>query len=114
LPENRAQVYRYRTGTEFRQYQNRIYQKGRHDCYRFFDVPRGIECLACLQRILEGAPIAECCVHHFVELKAFIFRDRWAVHRRYHTDLDDLRRGLTTRDNPLPPAPNAPFDPDQP
>jgi hypothetical protein len=113
LPENRAQVYRYRTGAEFRQYQDRIYQKGRHDCYRFFDVPRGIECLAGLQKILDEAPIAGCRVHQFVDLKAFIFRDRSAVHRRYHTDLDDLRRGLRTRDNPLPAAPNAPFDPDQ-
>jgi len=114
LPENRTQVYRYRTGAEFDQYQDRIYQKGRHDCYRFFDVPRGIECLAGLQKILENAPIAECCVHHFVDLRAFIFRDRWAIHRRYHTDLDDLRRGLTAKDNALPPAPDAPLDPDQP
>jgi hypothetical protein len=113
LPENRAQVYRYRTGAEFRQYQDRIYQKGRHDCYRFFDVPRGIECLAGLERILDDAPIAECCVRQFVELRAFIFRDRWAVHRRYHTDLDDLRRGLTARDNPLPQPPSSPFDPDE-
>jgi hypothetical protein len=114
LPENRSQVYRYRTGAEFRQYQDRIYQKGRHDCYRFFDVPRGIECLAGLQRILDGAPIAGCCVHDFVDLRAFVFRDRWAVHRRYHTDLDDLRRGLTARDNRLLPAPEAPLDPEQP
>jgi hypothetical protein len=114
LPENRTQVYRYRTGAEFDQYRDRIYQKGRHDCYRFFDVPRGIECLLGLQKILDDAPIAECCVHHFVELKAFIFRDRWAVHRRYHTDLDDLRHGLTTKDNPLPPAPDAPLEPDEP
>ena len=114
LPENRTQVYRYRTGIEFDQYQDRIYQKGRHDCYRFFDVPRGIECLAGLQKVLDNAPIAECCVHHFVALKAFIFRDRWAVHRRYHTDLDDLRRGLTAKDNPLPGAPDSPFDPNQP
>jgi hypothetical protein len=63
-----------------------------------------------LQKILDNAPVAECCVHNFVEIKAFIFRDRWAVHRRYHTDLDDLRRGLTKKDNPLPPAPNKPLD----
>lgn len=75
LPENRTQGYRYRTGAEFRQYQDRIDQKGRHDCYRFFDGPLGIECLAGLQKILDNAPTAECCVHHFVELKAFIFRD---------------------------------------
>lgn len=113
LPENQAQVLRYRTGTEVERYRARVSQKGRHDCYRFFDVPREIQCLSDLQKILDNAPIAECCVHNFVDLKAFIFRDRWAVHRRYHTDLDDLRRGLTAKDNPLPPAPDMPLDPDQ-
>ncbi len=114
FPDNRTQVFRYRTGPVFGQYQDRVEQKGRYDCYRFFDVPRGIECMAGLQRILNDAPIAECCVHHFVELKAFIFRDRWAVHRRWHADLDALRRGLTTRENRLPSPPEAPFDPDEP
>lgn len=109
LPENRVQVYRYRTGVEFKKYQDRIYQKGRHDCYRFFDLPRGLTCLLELEDVLQGAPIAECCVHPFVEFKAFIFRDRWAVHRRYHTDLDDLRRGLTAAHDPLPQAPAEPF-----
>ncbi len=104
IPQNRDQVYRYRTGAEFEQYQNRIYQKGRHDCYRFFDLPRGLECLTDLQKAFDDAPISECCVHNFIDLKAFIFRDRWAVHRRYHTDLDDLRQGLTTKENPLPKA----------
>ena len=110
LPENRTQVYLYRAGAEYVHYQDRIYQKGRHDCYRFFDVPREINCLTALQKVLDDAPIAECCVHPFVDLNAFIFRDRWAVHRRYHTDLDDLRHGLTTKDNPLPPAPEAPLN----
>jgi hypothetical protein len=114
LPENRSRVFRYRTDVEVKKYENRVAQKGRHDCYRFFDVPRDIECLATLQKILDNAPVADCCVHQFVELKAFIFRDRWAVHRRYHTDLDDLRHGLTTKDNPLPPAPDTPFDAAQP
>lgn len=114
LPENLTEVLRYRTGTEFEQYQARIHQKGRHDCYRFFDLPRGIESVAGLQKILDMAPIEASCVHRFVELKAFIFRDRWAVHRRYHTDLDDLRRGLTTRHNPLPAPRDTPIDPLQP
>ena len=113
LPENRTRVYRFRTGAAFEQYQNRINQKGRHDCYRFFDIPREIDCLAALQSVLDDAPVEDCCVHNFVDLKAFIFRDRWAVHRRYHTDLDDLRRGLTKRVEPLPPAPGAAFDPEQ-
>jgi hypothetical protein len=109
LPANRVLVYRYRVGSEFEKYQDRIYQKGRHDCYRFFDLPRGLGCLVQLEEVLRGAPVAECCVHHFVEFKAFIFRDRWAVHRRYHTDLDDLRRGLTAGHNPLPQAMDEPF-----
>ena len=109
LPENRVQVFRYRTGVEFTRYQDRIYQKGRHDCYRFFDLPRGLACLVELEKVLRDAPITDCCVHQFIEFKAFIFRDRWAVHRRYHTDLDDLRRGLTAGHNPLPHATDEPF-----
>src|SRR5438874_12210929 len=89
-PENRLQVYRFRTSSEFERYENRIYQKGRHDCYRFFDLPQALSCLAQLDDVLRGAPITDCCTHPFIQLKAFIFRDRWAVHRRYHTDLDDL------------------------
>jgi hypothetical protein len=72
-------------------------------------LPRGLVCLSQLDDVLKHAPIADCCAHHFVDFKAFIFRDRWAVHRRYHTDLDDLRRGLTTRHDPLPQAPEQPF-----
>lgn len=109
LPDNRKQVYWYRIGDEFEKYQARIDQKGRHDCYRNFDLPRGLECLLELEEVLKGAPILECCVHPFVEFKAFIFRDRWAVHRRYHTDLDDLRRGLTAGHDPLPQAAAEPF-----
>ena len=112
-PENQAQVLRYRTGMEFDRYRARVSQKGQHDCYRFFDVPREIQCLSDLQKILDNAPIAKCCVHNFVDIKVFIFRDRWAVHRRYHTDLDDLRRGLTAINNPLPSAPDLPLDPDE-
>lgn len=109
LPKNREKMFRYKTSTDFEKYRNRVIQKGQHDCYRFFDVPREIECLAGLQKILDDAPIAVCCVHQFVELKPFIFRDRWAVHRRYHTDLDALRHGLTTRENPLPQPGHDPF-----
>lgn len=108
-PENRDQVYRYHTSVEFRKYQDRILQKGRHDCYRFFDLPRGLDCLSTLEAVLREAPLAECCVHPFVEFKAFIFRDRWSVHRRYHTDLDELRHGLTAKQDPLPQAPGEPF-----
>ena len=109
LPRNREQVFRFRAGVEFTHYQHRVDQKGRHDCYRYFDLPSGLACLEDLDEVLTNAPIADCCVHHFVDFKAFIFRDRWAVHRRYHTDLDDLRYGLTTRNNPLPQAPEEPF-----
>lgn len=108
-PENREQVYRYRSGIEFEQYGRRIHQKGRHDCYRFFDLPRGLACLVELDEVLRNAPIVDCCIHQFIDFKAFIFRDRWAVHRRYHTDLDDLRRGLTTRHDPLPQAMDEPL-----
>ncbi len=62
-----------------------------------------------LQKVLEAAPIEDCCVHPFVKFEAFIFRDRWAVHQRYLTDLDDLREGLNAGDNPLPQAPDDPF-----
>jgi len=112
LPKNREQVYRYRTGFKFRQYLERIDQKGRHDCYRFFDLPRGLACLVDLGRVLNNALIADTCVHAFVDIRAFIFRDRWAVHRRYHTDLDQLRHALTTKQDPLPQAPEEPFPPD--
>jgi len=108
-PANRKQCLRWRTGFEFEQYKRRIDQKGRHDCYRFFDLPRGLACLVDLENVLKSAPIEDCCIHPFIEFKAFIFRDRWAVHRRYHTDLDDLRRGLTTRHDPLPQAEDKPF-----
>ncbi|MGH7138582.1 MAG: hypothetical protein ACREHD_22770 [Pirellulales bacterium] len=40
LPENRNRDVRARA--ESRRYRNRIYQKGRHDCYRFFDLPPGL------------------------------------------------------------------------
>ncbi len=109
LPENLVKVFRARARTEVRRYQQRVDQKGRHDCYRFFDMPPGLVCLVQLGEVLKGAPITECCVHPFIKFEAFIFRDRWAVHRRYHTDLDDLRRGLTARDDPLPQAPAEPF-----
>jgi hypothetical protein len=108
-PENRQNVYRFKTSAEFRRYRNRIYQKGRHDCYRFFDMPPKLPCLEALDKVLREAPRAECCVHTFVDFKAFIFRDRWSVHRRYHTDLDDLRRELTRRVDPFPAGPDEPF-----
>jgi hypothetical protein len=104
LPDNRDRILRWRIGAEFKQYRARVDQKGRHDCYRFFDLPRRLERIVELQDVLNNAPIRECCAHPFIELKAFIFRDRWAVHRRYHSDLDELRRGLTARHDPLPPA----------
>jgi hypothetical protein len=101
LPENQALILRFKNSVVYSKYQDRVSQKGRHDCYRFFDIPREIQCMADLQKILDSAPIKEFCVHEFVDLKAFIFRDRWAVHRRYLTDLDDLRRGLTAIKNPF-------------
>jgi hypothetical protein len=109
LPKNRDQIFRFRTGVELKNYQNRIDQKGRHDCYRFFDLPRKLDCLRALDELLRAAPIPECCILPFVEMKAFIFRDRWAVYRRYHTDLDELRHGLTARNNPLPPGGDEPL-----
>ncbi len=113
ISENRKQVFQYRSGTEFYKYENRIHQKGRHDCYRFFDLPRGLSCLTELEEVLRNAPVDDCCVFKFVEFKAFIFRDRCAVHRRYHTDLDDLRRGLTTKFDRLPEPPEEPFGNDE-
>ena len=65
-----------------------------------------------LEKVMKAAPIADCCVHPFIEFKAFLFRDRWAVHRRYHTDLDDLRRGLTAAIHPLSQATDEPFPPE--
>lgn len=108
-PGHLRQIFRSRAGIEVRQYQDRIFQKGRHDCYRYFDLPPGLGCVVALEQVLRDAPIADCCVYPFIEFKAFIFRDRWAVHRRYHTDLDDLRHGLTAGVNPLPQAPDEPF-----
>ncbi len=112
LPENRTQVNWWRTGIEFEKYEARIDQKGRHDCYRFFDLPRRLACMMELEKVMKAAPIADCCVHPFIEFKAFLFRDRWAVHRRYHTDLDDLRRGLTAAIHPLSQATDEPFPPE--
>lgn len=85
-----------------KEYRNRVEQKGRHDCYRYFDLPRGLACMDEMAKVLNTAPIDECCVHPFPKLEAFIYRDRWAVFRRYHTDLHELRRGL--RDKNLPQA----------
>jgi hypothetical protein len=109
LPENLEQVFRFGTGRELDKYRDRVDQKGRHDCYRFFDLPPRLACLTKLDMVMKGAPIEECCVHPFVSFKAFIFRDRWAIHRRYQTDLDDLRRGLTAKSRPLRQAPDEPF-----
>src|SRR5487761_576376 len=109
LPENRERVLRDRAPAESKRYRSRIYQKGRHDCYRFFDLPPGLPCMVELNDVLQRAPIDDCCVYRFARFEAFIFRDRWAVHRRYHTDLDDLRRGLTAKNDPLPQAPEEPF-----
>jgi hypothetical protein len=104
IPENRERFLRWRTGREFHKYQNRVDQKGRFDCYRYFDLPPELPCLVDLRQVLANAPIRDCCTNHFIEFGAFIFRDRWAVNQRYHTDLDDLRRGLTTRANRCQPA----------
>lgn len=112
LPNNRAPFAGNRARAESRRYHKRIYQKGRHDCYRFFDLPPGLACMIELNEVLQSAPIDDCCVYRFARFEAFIFRDRWAVHRRYHTDLDDLRRGLIAKNNPLPAAPEVPFPPE--
>jgi hypothetical protein len=111
-PRNLEKVLRYRTGSVLNKYRNRINQKGRHDCYRYFDLPRELDCLKALDDVLREAPLAKCCIHPFAEFKAFIFRDRWSVHRRYHTDLEDLRRGLTAKENPLPKAGEEPSPPE--
>jgi hypothetical protein len=109
-PENRQNVYRFKSNNiEFKRYKDRIFQKGRHDCYRFFDLPPKLPCIDALDKVLRDAPRAEYCVHPFVDIKAFIFRDRWSVHRRYHTDLDDLRRELSRRYDPLTAGPDEPF-----
>jgi hypothetical protein len=107
-PENRKLVSQFKS-TESKLYRNRIHQKGRHDCYRFFDLPPNLSCMAQLDEVLQDAPVTECCIHPFSQFKAFIFRDRWSVHRRYHTDLNDLRRELTAKVNPFPPGPEEPF-----
>lgn len=111
IPSNRKQVFQFRRGDEVKQYNNRIDQKGRHDCYRFFDLPDSFAFFKVWEDVRKDAPIAECCAYPFNTFEAFIFRDRWAVHRRYHTDLDVLRWGLTTANNPLPEAPKEPFAP---
>ena len=108
-PNNRQNVFRFKTSAEFDRYSNRIYQKGRHDCCRYFDMPPTLPCLKILETVLRDAPREQLCVHPFVDFRAFIFRDRWAVHRRHHTDLDDLRRQLTTRNAPFPAGPDEPF-----
>jgi hypothetical protein len=92
-----------------RQYLDRIKQKGRHDCYRHFDLPPELSCITDLADVLERAPILDCCTHPFPKFEAFIFRDRWAVFRRYHTDLSDLRDGLRTHKDPLQQAGPQPF-----
>lgn len=109
LPENCEAVYRYRIPTVINKYQARIDQKGRHDCYRFFDLPPTISPVSQLYKVLRGAPIAEYCSYSFIKFNAFVFRDRWAVHRRYYTDLADLRRGLDAGGGWLPQAPDEPF-----
>ena len=108
-PENLEKCLRWKTGRVVEKYRNRVEQKGRHDCYRYFDLPNDLACVQELYEVMSNAPIQSHCVYSFFDFKAFIFRDRWAVHRRYHTDLDDLRRGLTTRYDPLPKPPKEPF-----
>ena len=108
-PGNLMKVFRERSGYAVKQYLQRIEQKGRHDCYRYFDLPQKLSCVRDMVKALSEAPVGDCCTHNFIEFKAFIFRDRWAVHRRYHTDLDDLRHRLTTKYDPLPRAPEETF-----
>ncbi len=96
--ENRGRVFR--DPRLFREHCNRNYQKGRFDCFRFFDLPR-IACMDELDGCLGRAPVEACCGVSR-SLSAFIFRDWWGVCKRYEFDIRCLERGPSDPRNPLP------------
>ncbi len=57
-PDNRGKMFRNQR--LFAEYRNRVYQKGKYDCFRFFDLPK-IPSMARLYECLESAPVEACC-----------------------------------------------------
>ena len=90
-----------------REHRNRVYHKGKFDCFRFFDLPR-IACMEQLTECLESAPVETCCGLKR-SLKAFVFRDWWGVCKRYDFDLYCLCKGLQDQQVPLPAGTDAPL-----
>lgn len=92
---------------EARDVAKRVSKTGRHEYYRYFDLPDAIQVVAqhnsCFRRANEVVP----CVNGRV-VTAFIFRDWWSVCRRYKFDLDNLKRGLKRDTDPLPAATGVP------
>jgi len=97
-PGNRKKMFR--SPKLFDSYLDRVNQKGRFECHRFFDLPP-IPLLGELNRSLDEAPVADCCGIRR-SIRAFIFRDWWGVYQRYDHDLHELRRGLQDETDPFP------------
>jgi hypothetical protein len=88
------------------QYRNRVYHKGKFDCFRFFDLPR-VASMDQLNGCLSFAPVQSCCGMSR-PLNAFVFRDWWGVCKRYDFDLYRLENGLHNQMDPLPAGGDAP------
>lgn len=114
--ENRGRMYRNQR--LLREHGNRTYNKGRFDCFRFFDLP-DIASMRLLVECLESAPVeASCGIRR--PLSAFVYRDWWGVCKRYDHDLHCLRKAIVAGripdggDRPRPYAETANRDSDRP
>jgi hypothetical protein len=96
--DNRGSMFR--NDRRRREYNFRIFHKGKFDCFRFFDLPK-IPILGRLYECLSEAPVEACCGAKR-SISAFVFRDWWGVWKRYDYDLSRLSNGLRLTENPLP------------
>jgi len=104
MSENCERVFK--DNTLLKAAKNRSYQKGRFDCFRFFDLP-DIEVMQKLNESLEKAPIERCCGIPR-PMTAFVFRNWWGVYRRYEYDLHCLCQAMSQDDLNLPAAEDHP------
>ncbi len=97
-PKNRGELFK--NHRLLKSHRNRIYQKGKYGCFRFFDLP-DIDCMKELSECLNKAPILECCEVDR-PISAFIFKNWWGVYERYDYDLHCLCKGFAKITDPLP------------
>jgi hypothetical protein len=97
-PENRGRIFQ--NPRFHREYQNRVQQKGRYYCFRYFDLP-AIPFVEQHNAHLGAAPVESCC-GTALPLTAFVYKDWWGICSRYEFDLYQLCRDLQRDSDPLP------------